>query len=595
MPKSSREEQLVLGSLGAPSKQRARRVPGALRSYRPPHTLVALWALRLMAHVRHSVPLLMMFREDAFTDLLGLDEVAVERIAERGRSMDSGALARMFLPAIAELEAATDLAVPTAVTNAELLAPRLRLSTVERKVLGLVAVSINEDGLRVCIPRSGGGRLATAQIIAAALGEDVAEVRKALQNRGNLLGVGLIKRAAGMYRAPGGVAFTVPDSIGAALSEETDDADRLVRHLFVRSPVPTVTLADFEHVGLPVVVAARLLRAALDRGTVGVNILLHGAPGSGKTELARALAADVQGSLHDLALEDHEGEPISGDERLSTLSLCQRMLGSHPRAVVLFDEIEDVFPSHCFGPWERLQSGTDKATTNRLMEENTIPTIWVANRVSQIDPAFLRRFDLSLELRTPPVGVRHRVLTQALASLPVDSAFIDRTARDPRLQLGHVTRAARVAELVAGSGAPPTEQTLDVVLNGTLEAQGNGARRREAPLELGPFDLSLVNARPPLDGVVAGLATHRSGTLASTAPRARARRPSCATWRTAWGSPSTFTAPRISSTSTSARPRSASRRRSGTPRPRARCCSWTRPTRSSRSAPEPHGAGRPRK
>jgi AAA+ superfamily predicted ATPase len=35
-----------------------------------------------------------------------------------------------------------------------------------------------------------------------------------------------------------------------------------------------------------------------------------------------------------------------------------------------------------------------------------VPTIWVTNRIEQIDPAFRRRFAYHLELKSPPPGAR---------------------------------------------------------------------------------------------------------------------------------------------------------------------------------------------
>jgi transitional endoplasmic reticulum ATPase len=50
----------------------------------------------------------------------------------------------------------------------------------------------------------------------------------------------------------------------------------------------------------------------------------------------------------------------------------------------------------------RKGSGNDKARTNRLLEENAVPCVWVGNRVGQLDPAFVRRFSLVVEVSAPP-------------------------------------------------------------------------------------------------------------------------------------------------------------------------------------------------
>jgi hypothetical protein len=40
---------------------------------------------------------------------------------------------------------------------------------------------------------------------------------------------------------------------------------------------------------------------------------------------------------------------------------------------------------------------TRKAWMNRLLEENPVPTFWLGNSITSIDPAFIRRFDWVIE------------------------------------------------------------------------------------------------------------------------------------------------------------------------------------------------------
>ena len=62
--------------------------------------------------------------------------------------------------------------------------------------------------------------------------------------------------------------------------------------------------------------------------------------------------------------------------------------------MLVFDEVEDVFNDGggIFGRPSTAQ--THKAWINRALETGAVPTIWLSNSISQVDAAFIRRFDM---------------------------------------------------------------------------------------------------------------------------------------------------------------------------------------------------------
>ena len=55
-------------------------------------------------------------------------------------------------------------------------------------------------------------------------------------------------------------------------------------------------------------------RGATDEGR---ERAAHGRPGTGKTELARAVAAQTAEQLYEVNVADHDGDPIESKQRLS--------------------------------------------------------------------------------------------------------------------------------------------------------------------------------------------------------------------------------------------------------------------------------------
>ncbi len=93
------------------------------------------------------------------------------------------------------------------------------------------------------------------------------------------------------------------------------DAETLMAHFLKRSPRRTLALAHFPHLERDTAAAVGLSRAALRHKISGVNLLLYGPPGVGKTECAAALAEAVGADLYEVDYADEDGDPIRPNRR----------------------------------------------------------------------------------------------------------------------------------------------------------------------------------------------------------------------------------------------------------------------------------------
>ena len=166
--------------------------------------------------------------------------------------------------------------------------------------------------------------------------------------------------------------------------------------------------------------------------------------------MVRTIATQLKLSLYEISNEDANGNVLSGKDRISACQLAQHLLQRNTRNCLLFDEIEDVFSASLnnFIVARKQSSGHEKAWVNQLLENNPVPTFWLSNDISEIDPAFIRRLDIVMEMPMPPASVRKDMLHQALAGLKVGEQFLENMAKTDNLSPGIIERAAKVIRML---------------------------------------------------------------------------------------------------------------------------------------------------
>ncbi len=232
----------------------------------------------------------------------------------------------------------------------------------------------------------------------------------------------------------------VSEKLPPVLMREYRDQNELMAVFTRPAAHSSLGLADFAFVQEDAQVLVSLLRNAVAAKEQGVNVLLYGPPGTGKTELAKVVTQAAGLDLFEVEYADRDGNSLSGRDRYRSLQIAQVFLKGSTHSALLFDEVEDVFPpisneaAQLMARSEQLPvpasgSVSGKAWVNQILESNTVPTLWVTNRIEQIDPAFRRRFAYHLELRSPPPGAREGVVRKTLEGVQVSDAFVAKLTR----------------------------------------------------------------------------------------------------------------------------------------------------------------------
>ena len=401
---------------------------------------------------------------------------------------------------------------PKAVTltrNLDELSRALDLSPVEQDILLFVTACHYSRELNRVLQQLRDIRLPEAfHVVACATGNSFVAISKALAPGAKLVSSGLLQVDGQMAMGFEHQIQLLPGLADQLNIPHQDPAD-LFFSSFRRATSPTLTLEDFRHLGVDLEVLGAYLMKIREAHQRGVNVLLHGPVGTGKSQLARVIALYLRAPLYEIACQDRYGNTLSGEGRLSAYQLAQGVLGGDPQPVILFDEVEDVFaeaPTLSFMDNQRRRRGGRKALINQSLEQNRTPAIWITNHVGVLDPAFARRFDMVLEIKAPPRSTRARILDHYLQGTVASDAVKQRLADHADLAPAIVERAAKVIKAVQTNLTPEaTGEVLQRIIGNSLEAMGLPRQSRSQGNTPHDYRLSMVNTDRDLVALTQGI------------------------------------------------------------------------------------------
>ena len=149
-----------------------------------------------------------------------------------------------------------------------------------------------------------------------------------------------------------------------------------------------------------------------------------------------------------------------------------------------------------------------------------MPTIWVTNRIEQIDPAFRRRFAYHLELKSPPPGAREQLIRKSLADVAVSDEFVAKLTERKGLTPAQIRTAVRFADL-AHVGEVPGGEAFEALIERQLK-NSDAALGRKADTgtskgrrQVTTYDLGMLNveSRFEIPRIVEALKARGHGAL----------------------------------------------------------------------------------
>ena len=366
--------------------------------------------------------------------------------------------------------------------NIDALAGLLQLNRAERALLLYGTLARYQRDLRSILVEFKVNNAPEAYAaIADVAGVKASEVGEALRAGSRLERIGMVENLISEHNITDlADLMKVSEKLPPVLMREYRSQSELMAVFTRPAARSTLVPTDFDYVAADVRLLSALLREAVARKESGVNVLLYGPPGTGKTELARVVAQAAGLALYEVEYADRDGNALSGRDRYRSLQIAQVFLKGTAQSALLFDEVEDVFPpisseaAHFMARAEQVaaphsHSVSGKAWVNQVLESNAVPTIWITNRIEQIDPAFRRRFAYHLELKSPPPGAREQLVRKTLDGVAVSDALVARLTERKGLTPAQIRTAVRFAQLAAAPVRTPGRRSAKAASPATLD------------------------------------------------------------------------------------------------------------------------------
>ncbi len=478
--------------------------------------LIKLWVLRILVTLNGHKEFIENrgFDDDTIAELIGL-----EHIIKAKKFKPKKVLVELQTLLLSFEKEAKSIQHPKSLTeNINKLSSLVGLNKTDHSILQFTVLLKNEPLLSSSCNYLG-DHLSLGKVyivLSVLLNLPESEIRRSLSAKGALVSSGLLRIYNHRYGSHLSEKLNLlSDEFSEIIYSNSVDPMDLLKSSISKSKIPELRLNDFDHLKKELDVLKPYLKQAISSNRKGVNIFIYGDPGTGKTELAKVLIHALGYNLFEVSSEDEYGEPISGIQRLRAFRMAQNIL-SNQKSILLFDEVEDIFSDGGF--FSNSTAQTHKAWINRTLEENPIPCLWITNS-SNIDNAFIRRYDMVLELPVPPKKQRQKIITQNCSSF-LNEPTISRIAESERLSPAVVSRSASVIKSIQSDlTESQVSDSFELIVNHTLETQGHKPIKKNDPNRLPRnYDPRCINADTNIDDLADGLKQSKSGRLCIYGP-----------------------------------------------------------------------------
>ena len=398
--------------------------------------------------------------------------------------------------------------------NIKQISKLMNLNVVEEEILEFCILASQYDLLKDAIHLLGHDFNTTQakKLLSVVLNIPVEKLNDALKSYSKLIKSSIITINKHSTHALDDKIEIINDSFADDMLNLDEDISVMIKEAVRPCGKSSLKLNDYEHIKKDLEIIVPYLLNAVKTKQEGVNILFYGVPGTGKTELAKTISTVLKTELFEISYANEDDEAIDGRLRLKAYKMAQALLANQS-ILLMYDEAEDIFDNsgNPFAPNRQ----ENKAWLNRVLESNTVPTIWITNNIYSIDNAMVRRFDYSIEVPIPSRSKREEII-QTYSENLLDEQSIKMLAENENIAPALITRATKV---VSSIDTPDKPKAFKQVLNNTLKAQGFEEIKEASDRGLpAVYDPRFINTSTNLDTLTQGIQQHQNARLCLYGP-----------------------------------------------------------------------------